>query len=66
MFGLGFSELLLIFLIVFILFGASKLPQLGAGIGQGIRNFQKAMKGGEDKKDENKDAANSDTDNKGA
>lgn len=45
MFGLGFPELLLIFLIVFILFGANKLPQLGAGLGEAIRNFSQAMKG---------------------
>ncbi len=60
MFGLGFSELLLIFLIVFILFGANKLPQLGSGMGQAIRNFTKAMKG-EDEKDEKKDAAETKT-----
>jgi sec-independent protein translocase protein TatA len=45
MFGLGFPELLLIFLIVFILFGANKLPRLGAGLGEAIRNFSQAMKG---------------------
>ncbi len=60
MFGLGFSELLLIFLIVFILFGANKLPELGAGMGQAIRNFTKAMKG-EDEKDDKKDAAETKT-----
>lgn len=60
MFGLGFSELLLIFLIVFILFGANKLPQLGAGMGQAIRNFTKAMKG-EEGKDDKKDAAETNT-----
>lgn len=44
MFGLGTTELLLLLGIVVLLFGSSKLPQLGAGIGQGIRNFKKAMK----------------------
>lgn len=53
MFGMGFPELLLIFLIVIILFGANKLPQLGAGLGEGIRNFTKAMKG-EDAADKDK------------
>jgi sec-independent protein translocase protein TatA len=48
MFGLGFPELLLIFFIVFLLFGANKLPQLGQGLGDAIRNFQRAMKGGDD------------------
>lgn len=60
MFGLGFPELLLIFLVVFILFGATKLPQLGAGLGEGIRNFQKAMKG-EDASKDKKEAAESKT-----
>lgn len=53
--------MLLIFLIVFILFGANKLPQLGSGLGQGIRNFTKAMKGEEDGKDGKKDAADPNT-----
>ncbi len=44
---------MLIFLIIFVLFGANKIPQLGTGIGEGIRNFQKAMKG--DKADDDKD-----------
>lgn len=44
MFGLGTTELIILAGILFLLFGASKLPQLGAGIGQGIRNFKKAMK----------------------
>jgi sec-independent protein translocase protein TatA len=44
MFGLGTTELIILAGILFLLFGASKLPQLGAGIGQGIRNFKKSMK----------------------
>ena len=48
MFGtIGLPELLLIFLIVLIVFGAGKLPQLGKGIGEGIRNFRGALKGDE-------------------
>ncbi len=48
MFGsIGVPELLLIFLIVLIVFGAGKLPQLGKGIGEGIRNFRGALKGDE-------------------
>ena len=42
------QELLIILLIVVIIFGASKLPQLGKGLGEGIRNFRKGLKSGED------------------
>ena len=55
--GLRMPELILIGLIIVVLFGGSKLPQLGAGIGQGIRNFKKALSGDEEAK---KDAAPSD------
>jgi len=50
MFGLRMPELLIIGFIVVLLFGANKLPALGAGLGQGIRSFKKAF-GGEDEKD---------------
>jgi sec-independent protein translocase protein TatA len=50
MFGLGMPELLVILVIVVVLFGANKLPQIGAGLGKGIRNFKDASKEG-DKKD---------------
>jgi sec-independent protein translocase protein TatA len=45
--NLGLPELLLILAIVVILFGAGKLPQLGKGLGEGIRNFKSAMKDGD-------------------
>lgn len=45
----GFQELLVILLIVIIIFGASKLPQLGKGLGEGIRNFKKGLKSDEDR-----------------
>jgi sec-independent protein translocase protein TatA len=44
MFGLGIGELLVILLIVMIVFGAGKLPEIGEGLGRGIRNFRKAVK----------------------
>ncbi len=44
MFGLGVPELLIILVIVVLLFGAGKLPQIGSGLGEGIRNFRKSMK----------------------
>ena len=40
----GIQELLVILLIVIIIFGASKLPQLGKGLGEGIKNFKKGLK----------------------
>jgi len=54
--GLGVQELLVIFLILVLLFGASKLPQIGRGIGEGIRNFKSGLKTDDakpDKIDEN-------------
>jgi sec-independent protein translocase protein TatA len=42
--GLGLPELLLILLAVVLLFGSSKLPQLGKGAGEAIRSFRKALR----------------------
>ncbi len=44
MFGIGLSELLVILLICLLLFGASRLPEIGKSLGDGIREFKKAMK----------------------
>ena len=44
MFHPGFSELVIIMVIVFVIFGAGKLPQLGEGLGKGIRNFRSGIK----------------------
>ena len=49
MFGLGMPELIVILIIILIIFGAGKLPEIGSGIGKGIRNFKKAT---HDKTDE--------------
>ena len=42
--GIGIPELLVILVIVLIIFGANKLPQIGEGLGKGIRNFKKGIK----------------------
>jgi len=44
MFGLGWPELLLIFVAVLLLFGAKRLPEIAQGMGKGIKEFRKAMK----------------------
>ena len=51
MFGsLGVPELLIIFAIILVVFGAGKLPQLGKGLGQGISNFRDGLRGTDEKK----------------
>ncbi len=42
MFGLGPTELIIILIIVVILFGAKRLPEIGKGIGEALRNFKKS------------------------
>ena len=42
MFGLGATELIIILVIVIVLFGASRLPEIGKGIGEAIKNFKKS------------------------
>ncbi|OPY88272.1 MAG: Sec-independent protein translocase protein TatAd [Syntrophaceae bacterium PtaU1.Bin231] len=44
MFGIGMPELLIILVIILIIFGAGKLPDIGNALGRGIRNFKKASK----------------------
>ena len=50
MFGIGLQELLVILLLLVLIFGASRLSDLGKGLGDGIRNFKKGLKGEEDEK----------------
>ncbi|WP_028325531.1 twin-arginine translocase TatA/TatE family subunit [Desulfatirhabdium butyrativorans] len=52
MFGLGMSELVVILVIVLIIFGAGKLPEIGGGLGKAIRNFKEATS--EEKKEKDK------------
>ena len=45
MFGLGIQELLVILIIVMLLFGTSRLPELGSGLGKAIRGFKESLSG---------------------
>jgi sec-independent protein translocase protein TatA len=57
MFGLGMPELLIILVIILIIFGAGKLPDIGGALGKGIKNFKKAAREAEepDKTESKKD-----------
>jgi sec-independent protein translocase protein TatA len=55
MFGLGVPELMVILVIALVIFGPSKLPQIGSGLGKAIRDFKKGVTGGEDDEANNKD-----------
>jgi len=52
MFGIGMPELIIILVIILIIFGAGKLPEIGAGMGKAIRNFRGATKDEEPKQTE--------------
>jgi len=44
MFGLSYTELIIILVIVILIFGVNKIPQLGKNLGEGIRNFKSSIK----------------------
>ena len=44
MFGLGQTELLIVLVIIVVLFGGAKIPQLAKGLGEGLRNFKQAVR----------------------
>lgn len=48
MMGIGFPELMIILVIIMIIFGAGKLPEIGSAFGNSIRNFKKSMKEAEE------------------
>ena len=54
MFGIGMPELLIILVIILIIFGVGKLPEIGSALGKGIRNFKKSV-------NENNETANKET-----
>jgi sec-independent protein translocase protein TatA len=56
--GIGFQELLIIFLIIALLFGAKKIPELAKGLGQAMREFKKGMR---DDSEEEKNTKNPDS-----
>lgn len=65
MFGIGMQELLIILVLVLVIFGAKRLPEIGGGLGRAIRNFRQASSEpdeidvtpkGRKPSDENKDA----------
>jgi sec-independent protein translocase protein TatA len=60
MFGIGMPELIIILVIILVVFGAGKLPEIGGALGKGIRNFKKASDG----KDEIEIKAKKDDDTK--
>lgn len=53
--SLGVPELIIIFLIIVVLFGASRLPQIGRGLGEGIRNFKSGLRSDEGKRLDDRD-----------
>ena len=55
MFGLGFQEILVIALIILLLFGGKKIPELMKGLGKGVKSFKDGMNEVTDLKEDNKD-----------
>lgn len=69
MFGLGIQELLVILVIAFFIFGGKKLPEIGAGLGKGLRAFKSGLKDLENEVDpekllDNKSSSSSKTEDK--
>jgi sec-independent protein translocase protein TatA len=64
MFGLGTQELVIILVIVLVIFGAGKLPQIGGALGKGIRDFKKGMDHDDEEDKEPKVIEQDDTDKK--
>ena len=61
MFGIGSQELVVILLVVFLIFGAKRLPELGGSLGQAMRGFKKGMEGGADKLEPHKGQSHEDS-----
>lgn len=61
LFGLGIWELVIILVIIVIIFGVGKLPQLGEGMGKAIRGFKKGLDEPKDPSDSNNDSGDSES-----
>jgi sec-independent protein translocase protein TatA len=59
--SLGWPEILIIILIIIVLFGGKKIPELMSGIGKGIKEFKKGVSGEEGDKEKDKDKSGSDS-----
>ena len=51
--GIGLAEMLVILVIIILIFGTNRLPDIGRGIGRGIRNFKEATRESEENQDSN-------------
>jgi sec-independent protein translocase protein TatA len=61
LFPIGLQELLIIGVLVVLIFGARKLPELGRGLGEGIRNFRKGLRSADNKEEAIEKPANKDS-----
>jgi sec-independent protein translocase protein TatA len=62
MFGLGFTELIVILVVALIVFGPGRLPEIGGALGRGIRDFRKAFESDGNDEDKEQIEAKQDTD----
>jgi sec-independent protein translocase protein TatA len=62
MFGLGMGEIVIVLVVVLLLFGGKKLPQLGSALGQAMTNFKKGLGDGKKELEDEKKKSNLDND----